>query len=83
MASLHVISLNVRGLRDRNKHLAIYKWFNDHKADVCFVQDTRFTENLTNTRDLYDLHNAESFHSHGDSFSREPASFLKSLQRLK
>ena len=38
---LHIASLNVRGLNDRNKRLVIFDFFKNSKFSIIFLQETR------------------------------------------
>ena len=58
-------SLNVRGLRDRCKRIALYEYFKDCKLKVICVQDTHSTEDVVEAyrRDW----DGESVWNHGTS----------------
>jgi exonuclease III len=44
-SKLNVISLNVRGLSNRNKRKKLYEWVYDKKIDIACLQETFCTEN--------------------------------------
>ena len=43
MDSLHVVSLNVRGLRGNKRH-TVYRWLKEHKFHICLLQETYCTK---------------------------------------
>ena len=43
MDSLHVVSLNVRGLRGNKRH-TVYRWLKEHKFHICLLQETFCTK---------------------------------------
>lgn len=43
---IHVLTLNVRGLRERTKRISLFKWLNDLDADVIFLQETHVTQSF-------------------------------------
>ena len=46
--SLHLISLNVRGIRDIAKRRKIFAWLRAQKADIVCLQETYWTKELEN-----------------------------------
>ena len=72
---LHLISLNVRGLRDIYKRRKVFKWFDEQKADIVFIQETHYDKASVNAYDL--LWKGASFHSLGTSNSRGVSILLK------
>ena len=68
MTSCTFVSLNVRGLGDRTKRHAVFKWLEKHRYDVVFLQETHTTASVET------VWNKEwkgaSFFSHGSSSSR-------------
>ena len=42
----HMISLNVRGIRNKIKRNSIFRWLNDQKADIALLQETFLDEEL-------------------------------------
>ena len=50
MDNLNILSLNVKGIRARDKMLKLFKWFSGkHKADIVFLQETHSTASDENT----------------------------------
>ena len=45
MDSLHVVSLNVRGLRGNKRH-TVYRWLKEHKFHICLLQETYCTKGV-------------------------------------
>ena len=43
---LNLISLNVRGLRNKEKRDAIFRWCNYQKVDILLLQETYWTDNI-------------------------------------
>ena len=42
----HMISLNVRGIRNKVKRNSIFQWLNDQKVDIALLQETFLDEEL-------------------------------------
>ena len=45
---LCVATLNVRGLRNRNKRRKIFNWIAKQNIDLCCLQETYFTKEMSN-----------------------------------
>ena len=48
MSTCHFLSLNVRGLRNKQKRHQIFRWFRHQKANVIFIQETYWSRDLEN-----------------------------------
>mgnify|MGYP001131676512 CR=1 FL=1 len=48
MIACHLLSLNVRGLRNKQKRSQIFRWFRHQKADIVFLQETYWSRELEN-----------------------------------
>ena len=69
MADLKIVSLNVRGLRSRDKRLKIFEWIKmKHKADIVCLQETHST--LLDEKLWADEWGGEIHFSHGDANAR-------------
>ena len=68
MNCMHLLTLNVQGLRDKQKQERFYTYIKQQKANVIFIQETHFTQELENT--LNQKHKWQSFHCYGSSQSR-------------
>ena len=44
--SLHLLTLNVQGIRDKNKQRRFIEWCKQQKADLLFLQETHLTPEL-------------------------------------
>ena len=49
MSVYHFISLNARGLRNKDKRSQVFQWFKCQKANVIFIQETYWTSDIENT----------------------------------
>ena len=49
--SLHILTLNVQGIRDKNKQRRLFEWCKNQKADVTFIQETHLTPELFSSFD--------------------------------
>lgn len=64
-----IISLNVRGLRARDKRLKLFKWLKEtHKADVVFLQETHST--FSDEKPWTDEWEGDIYFSHGEQNAR-------------
>ena len=68
MVICHVISLNVRGLRNKDKRNQIFRWFRHQKSDILFLQETYWSTDLE-TIVRSELH-GPCFFAHGTNHSR-------------
>ena len=48
MSNCHFLSLNVRGLRNKEKRSQIFRWFRHQKGHIFFVQETYWTADIEN-----------------------------------
>ena len=44
--NINCISLNVRGVRNKNKQLNIFNWLKNQKADIILLQETHLTTEM-------------------------------------
>ena len=65
--SLHLLTLNTRGLNDKIKRRTIFEWCKHQNADILFLQETHFTNNT-----ILEIENEWNggYHSLGTSNSR-------------
>ena len=69
MTDLTVVSLNVRGIRSRDKRLKIFDWIKvKHKADIVCLQETHST--LADEKLWEDDWGGKIAFNHGESNSR-------------
>ncbi len=47
--TLHLVSINAQGLRDRAKRARLKQWIVQQKADIVFLQESHFTPDLMST----------------------------------
>ena len=75
-SNIHILTLNVQGVRDRNKQRRVFEWAKQQKANVLFLQETHLTT------DLFDKFNQQFkgtvVHSLGTSNSRGVAVLIHS-----
>ena len=75
MASkLHIITVNVQGIRDKQKRNRFYEWAKNQKADIILVQETHFTDELLPY--IRTEWKGEIIHSLGTSQSRGVSIFI-------
>ena len=68
MNCMHSLTLNVQGLRDKQKQERFYTYIKQQKANVIFIQETHFTQELENT--LNQKHKWQYFHCYDSNQSR-------------
>ena len=68
MANCHVISLNVRGLRNKDKRSQIFRWFKYQKSDILFLQETYWSTDLETI--IRSEWHGPCFFAHGTNHSR-------------
>ena len=44
--TIRYVTLNVRGLNENEKRNKLFRWLNDKKSDIVFLQETYCTEKL-------------------------------------
>ena len=64
-----IYSMNVRGLKDRNKRVQVFSWLKNRNANIFFLQETHSTSDTENAW-KEDWGNSNMFFSHGTSNSR-------------
>ena len=73
---VHLISLNVQGLRDKSKRLRLNQWLFHQKSDITLLQETHFTNDLVQTlTDEFVEWNL--YHSFGESNCRGVSILIK------
>ena len=65
-SQIHIISLNCRGLRTKEKQRNIFKWSHDQNVDILLLQETHLTD--VNNADC--LWEGLSYHSIGTNYSK-------------
>lgn len=70
MNVLHVLTLNVQGLRNKEKRFRLYEWLKHQNFGVAFLQETHFSDDLFKqiNSEIQDF--AKIFHSLGKTNSR-------------
>lgn len=74
--NLRIISLNVQGLQNFHKRGRTRTWINCQKANIVFLQETHFTENMTRNLNL-EWDSWEMINSYGTSSSRGCSIIIK------
>ena len=69
MSNIHILTLNVQGIRDKNKRYRLYEWLKCQKFNICFLQETHLTEDIINTFRNETQNKYISYHSFGKSNS--------------
>ena len=64
-----IYSMNVRGLKDRNKRVQVFSWLKNRNANIFLLQETHSTPDTENIW-KEDWGNSNIFFSHGTSNSR-------------
>jgi exonuclease III len=76
MSNLQIISLNVKGIRARDKRLKLFKWFTEkHKADIVFLQETHSTPSDEKT--WADEWNGNIYFGHGETNAKGVCIMMK------
>lgn len=76
MHDLHLLTLNVQGLREQRKRYRLYEWLKNQKFGIALVQETHFSNEIVNeiNNEINDF--ATAFHSFGKSNSRGVSVFF-------
>lgn len=64
-----LLSVNVNGLRNRNKRQNIFNWFNKQNADIILIQETH-CENTQTEHEWISDWKGNSYWSHGTTLSK-------------
>ena len=64
-----VCSLNTIGIRNKNKHLAIFEWLEHSNQHVLLLQETHSSSEIENEW-KQELNNRQSFFSHGTTSAK-------------
>lgn len=67
--NIHILSLNAQGLRDKTKRGRMLQWLMQQNANILFVQETHFTDELSNLI-RKEFSEWEIYHSYGTSNSK-------------
>lgn len=67
-SNIHVCSVNVKGLRDKQKRYRFYEWTKNQKCNLVFIQETHFDNELE--KYLATESEFNFFFSHGNTCSR-------------
>ena len=67
-SNLHILTLNVQSVRDRNKQKRVFEWAKQQKANILFIQETHLTADIISSFDQQ--FNGTKLHSIGTSNSR-------------
>jgi exonuclease III len=66
--TLHLLTLNAQGLRDKMKRQRVYEWCKHQNSDIVFIQETHFTNELEQV--IEQEWNGTASHCYGTSQSR-------------
>ena len=81
MANLNICSLNVRGLRNKNKRNVLFEWVKSKNFDVICLQETYCTPDFVN--EFNRLWDGQVFHSCSNtSHSKGVAMLINTKQNL-
>ena len=78
---LSILTLNARGLRDSNKRSNLFYWLKLKQADITFLQETYWTNDLTNK--IKQEWAGELFLSPGTQHSKDTAILFKTNTSIK
>ena len=42
-SNVHILTLNVQGVRDKNKQKRVFEWAKQQKANILYIQETHLT----------------------------------------
>ena len=62
MEKLKIVSINVRGLRDKSKRFTLINWLKTKQFDIAFLQETFITKDINDKIE-------KDFHCFGRMFS--------------
>ena len=79
MLACHLLSLNVRGLRNKDKISQIFRWARHQETDILLLQETFWSPDLENI--IKNEWHGHCFFSHGSNHSRGVAILFQ--QRLE
>lgn len=48
LSNIHICTINVQGLRDKQKRQRFYEWVKNQKCDIIFIQESHFDKQLEN-----------------------------------
>ena len=68
VSSCNLISLNVKGIRDRNKRKNIFNWCKEKQGNIIFLQETFSTPDIVSKWDS--IWEGKCFYSHGTYHSK-------------
>ena len=74
--NIHLLTLNVQGVRDKNKQARLFQWGKQQKANILFLQETHITNDIQQNFDRQ--FNGTVAHSPGTSNSRGVAILIHS-----
>ncbi|VDI81458.1 blast:Transposon TX1 uncharacterized 149 kDa protein [Mytilus galloprovincialis] len=78
---IHICTLNVKGLRDKEKRTRFYQWIKNQKSLITFIQESHFDENLE--KKLYTETSNVIYFSHGTTQSRGVAIIIDNKLECK
>ena len=70
---LKIATYNVRGLRDKRKRLAIFKYIKDQTIDICLLQETHYDETV---KQSWETDWGSDIYFSGQSTNKEGVGFL-------
>ena len=75
-SNVHILTLNVQGIRDRKKQKRMFEWSKQQKASVLFLQETHLTPDLLSN--FEQQFKGTAVHSLGTSSSKGVAILIHS-----
>ena len=75
-SKIHLLTLNVQGVRDKNKQARLFQWSKQQKANILFLQETHITKDIQLSFDRQ--FNGTVLNSPGTSNSRGVAVLIHS-----
>ena len=79
--SLFLVSLNVRGIRDKVKRSKIFSWLHAQKTDIAFLQETFLTKDLEDT--VISEWKGPCYFNHGSNHSKGVMILLRKALSLE
>lgn len=67
-SNVHILTLNVQGLRDKNKQKRVFEWSKQQRANILYLQETHLTTDIIQS--FNNQFNGTVLHSCGTSNSR-------------
>jgi exonuclease III len=79
--TLHLLSLNVQGLRDKAKRHRFYMWLQQQKGDIICIQETHFDTKIE--KQVLSEWEGDIYYAHGESNSKGVAILVRNTKHCE